>query len=138
MNIKRGTKRKKNAICNTCTLKLVTIVYRRKPIFRLFREPLKTGMRIFSWLYHIDPEQYEVRTPACRGCIRFYKLALKERSGLFRWFNNLINPLFDRIIESILTEDELRVAKDYGKKATNGYISLEESEKWMKGHKIGF
>ena len=138
MNIKRGTKRKKNAICNTCTLKLVTIAYRRKPVFRLFREPLKISMRIFSWLYHIDPEQYEVRTPACRGCIRFYKLALKERSGLFRWLNKLINPLFDRMIESIVTEDELSTVKDYGRKATNGLILSDEAGKWMKGQKIGF
>lgn len=129
---------KKNAICNTCTLKLVAIAYRRKPVFRLFREPLKIGMRIFSWLYRIKPEEYEVRTPACHGCIRFYKVALKEKSGLFRWLNNRINPLFDRMIESIVTEDELHKAKDYGKLATNGGLLPEESKKWMKGFKTGF
>jgi len=56
------SKIKKNAVCNTCTLKLVAIAYKRKPIFRLFREPLKIGMRILSWLYRIKPEEYEVRT----------------------------------------------------------------------------
>ncbi len=138
MDVMIANQIKKNAICNTCTLKLVAIAYKRKPVFRLFREPLKIGMKIFSWIYHIKPEEYEVRTPSCRGCIRFYKFALKEKSGLFRWLNNKINPLFDRILESILTEDELYKAKDYGKQATNGSLSPEESEKWMKGHKVGF
>jgi len=57
------TKNKKNAVCNTCTLKIVAIAYKRKPFFRFFREPLKTGMRILSWSYRINPEEYKVRTP---------------------------------------------------------------------------
>ena len=133
-----NSKIKKNAVCNTCTLKLVAIAYRKKPVFRLFREPLKMAMRTLSWLYRIDPNEYEVRTPSCHGCIRFYKLALKEKSGIFRWLNNKINPLFDSMLESIVTEEELRSAKDYGKNAVNGKISAEESDKWMKDLKTGF
>ena len=129
---------KKNAVCNTCTLKLVTIAYRRKPVFRLFREPLKISMRIFSWLYRIKPEEYEVKTSACHGCIRFYKVALKEKSGLFRWLNNRINPLFDRVIESIVTEDELIKSKDYGKLATRGDLLPVKSSEWMRDSKTGF
>ena len=132
------SKIKKNAVCNTCTLKFVAIAYKRKPIFRLLREPLKIGMRILSWLYRIKPEEYEVRTSLCCGCIRFYKVALKERSGIFRWLNNKVNPLFDRILESIVTEEELMKAKDYGKLAINGEVTAEESNKWMKDLKTGF
>ncbi|MHB1346669.1 MAG: nitroreductase [Candidatus Humimicrobiaceae bacterium] len=138
MNEKISNNSKKNARCNTCTLKLVGIAYKRQPLFRLFREPLKISMRIFSWLYRIDPEEYEVRTPACHGCIRFYKVALKEKSKLFRWLNKIINPLFDKAIESIVSEDELRIARDYGKSATDGDLLPEESKKWMKGFKTGF
>ncbi len=54
---------KKNALCNTCTLKLVAIAYRRAPWFRLCREPLKFGMRLLSWIYRVNPQAYEVRTP---------------------------------------------------------------------------
>jgi hypothetical protein len=133
-----NSKIKKNAACNTCTLKLAAIAYRKKPVFRLFREPLKMAMRVLSWFYRIDPDEYEVRTPSCRGCIRFYKLALKESSGMFRWFNNRINPFFDRILESIVTEEELKNAKDYGKNAVNGKVSAGESGKWMKDLKTGF
>ena len=42
------------------------------------------------------------------------------------------------MIESIVTEDELHKAKDYGKLATNGSLLPEESKKWMKGFKTGF
>ena len=136
--MKTISKIKKNAVCNTCTLKLVAIAYKRKSIFRLFREPLKIGMRILSWLYRIKPEEYEVRTSSCRGCIRFYKVAFKERSGILCWLNNKINPLFDRILESIVTEEELMKAKDYGKLAVSGEVSIEESNKWMKDLKTGF
>lgn len=67
---------KKHAQCNTCTAKLVSIAYRRVPWFRLFREPLKQGMRFLSWVHRVDPEEYEVWTSQRFGCIRFYKLAL--------------------------------------------------------------
>jgi hypothetical protein len=53
MKITENTK--KNVVCNTCTLKLVAIAYKKKPSFRLFRQPLKIGMRALSWLYRIDP-----------------------------------------------------------------------------------
>jgi hypothetical protein len=132
------SKIKKNAVCNTCTLKLVAIAYKRKPSFRLFRGPLKMAMRVLSLFYRIDPDEYDVRTPSCHGCIRFYKLALKERSGIFRWLNNKINPLFDRIMESIVTEEELKSAKDYGKNAVNGKVTDGQSDKWMKDLKTGF
>jgi len=129
---------KKNAVCNTCTLKLVSIAYKRKPDFRFFREPLKIGMKIFSCLYCINPNEYLVKTPACHGCIRFYKVALKEKSSLFRWLNNKINPIFDRVIESIVTKEELSKSKGYGKLTISGKVSIEESDEWMKDLKTGF
>jgi len=95
-------------------------------------------MRILSWIYHINPDEYEVSTPSCKGCIRFYKLALKEKSSMFRWLNNRINPLFNRMLESIVTEEELKSAKDYGKNAVDGKVSDKESNKRMKDLKIGF
>lgn len=129
---------KKNAVCNTCTLKLVSIAYQRFPFFRLMREPLKLAMRIFARCYHVTPDDYEVRTPVCYGCIRFYKTALKERSGLFRRLNRLINPVFDFVLERIVTEDEVKSAETYAQLATNGEIELEDSLAWVKGQNIGF
>jgi hypothetical protein len=123
---------KKNALCNTCTLRLVSIAYRRAPWFRLCREPLKLGMRFLSFLYRVDPSDYDVRTPQCFGCIRFYKTALKEKSGLFRRINEMVNPLFDATLESIVTEEEIKQAKTYARAASEGAIRPEEAEEWMQ------
>ncbi|HLF89481.1 MAG TPA: hypothetical protein VI451_11080 [Anaerolineales bacterium] len=82
------------------------IVYLRAPWFRLVRDPLKLGMYILAWAYRVDPAEYEVRTPACYGCLRFYKTALKEKSTLFRWLNDRVNPIFDALLEWIVTPEE--------------------------------
>ncbi len=129
---------KKNALCNTCTLKLVSIAYRRAPWFRLFREPLRAGMCFLSWVHRVNPAEYEVRTPACFGCIRFYKVTLKEKSGLFRQMHNLCNPLFDALLEQIVTEEEVKQAKSYARSATAGEVRPEEAAQWMEGQRPGF
>ncbi len=89
---------KRDAVCNTCTIKLVAIAYRRAPLFRLVREPLKLGMRFLGLVYRIDTSIYAVRTPACCGCVRFLKAALKERSGLFR-FESVILGIVEGLSE---------------------------------------
>ena len=118
---------KKKAVCHTCTLRLITLAYRRAPLFRLVREPLKWGMRGLAWMHRIDPMEYEVRTPACYGCIRFYKTALKDKSALFRRLNRLINPLFDAVLEQLVTGAEIQQAKAYAQAATVGAVSPEQA-----------
>jgi hypothetical protein len=109
---------KKNAVCNTCTIRLVRIAYQRAPWFRLVREPLRLGMRGLAWFHRVDPAEYEVRTENCYGCVRFYKVALKEKSALFRWLNDRVNPRFDALLERIVTAEEVREAKAYAREAT--------------------
>jgi len=121
----------KNAKCSTCTIKLVTIAYKRATWFRLVREPLKLGLRTLAWFYRINPDEYLVRTPACYGCLRFYKIALKDKSAVFRVLNNWINPLFDTILERIVTPEELQQTKDYARRATSGEVSPKEAEQWL-------
>ncbi|MDP3879895.1 MAG: hypothetical protein Q8Q07_06295 [Dehalococcoidales bacterium] len=129
---------RKNAVCGTCTLKLVTIAYRRAPWFRLLREPLKLGMRCLSRIHHVDTAEYLVRTPACFNCIRFYKLALKEKSATFRRLHGLLNPLFDYFLENIGTKEELGQSRSYAKRATEGALNDNEMNDWMRGMKTGF
>ncbi|MBI2831417.1 MAG: nitroreductase [Chloroflexi bacterium] len=129
---------RKNAVCNICTLKLVTIAYRRAAWFRLLREPLKLGMRCLSHIHHINASEYAVRTPACYDCIRFYKLALKEKSALFRWLHKGINPVFDYCIEKIVTAEEQRQSREYARKASQGDLSEGKTSDWMRGMKTGF
>jgi hypothetical protein len=97
----------KKVTCNNCTISLVRICERRAWWFGPARFPLVLGMRAMAMLYCIDPSIYDVRSEECQQCLRFLKLELKERSAAFRLLNKLINPHFDRIRNSLLTEDEL-------------------------------
>lgn len=128
----------KDAFCNTCTLKLVTIAYQRAPWFRLLREPLKMGMRFLAYTHHVNAKEYMVRTPACYNCIRFYKTALKEKSRAFRWLHSAINPVFDFCLERIVTSGELSQAKSYARAASAGSLVPSQIEEWMCGMKTGF
>ncbi len=105
-------------VCNTCTVRLVRIAYQRRPWFRLVREPLKTGMIFMGWLYRVDPRSYSVAESSCIGCVRFTKQGLRQRSGLFRWMNARVNPRFDRMLESIVTPEEVAEARQYASSST--------------------
>lgn len=85
-------------------------------------------MRGLAWIYRIDPAEYEARTPACYGCLRFYKTALKDQSALFRRLNRLINPLFDALLEQLVTGDEIQQAKTYAQVATRGNLTDPDDE----------
>lgn len=108
---------KKLAVCNTCTIRLVKLAYQRAPWFRLLREPLRLGMRAMAAWHRIDPADYEVRTPSCSGCLRFYKVALKERSATFRWLNDRVNPIFDSLLLGMVKEEALKEAQAYARSA---------------------
>lgn len=122
----------KYAVCNHCTYKLVAIAYKRTPWFRLFREPLVLGLRYLTFIHHIDAKEYQVRTPGCYQCIRFYKTALFGKSSSFRWLHNRFNPIFNKLIARIVTDEERKRAKVYADAASEGNISQEEADEWMK------
>ena len=128
----------KNASCGTCTLKLVSIAYRRAPWFRLIREPMLAGMRFFALIHHIDVSEYKFPVTACHNCVRFYKTALMGKSASFRWLHSWMNRLYDYFLEGkIVTEVELGRAKTYARAATKGTLSQEEINDWMKGMRVG-
>lgn len=110
---------RESAICNTCTLDLVRRCYERAWWFRLIREPLVFGMRAMAWWHRIDPRDYQVRSDACYGCVRFAKTALLEESATFRWLNRWVDPRFNRIRNSLLLEGELEAAQDFAREATH-------------------
>ena len=122
---------KRNAVCNTCTRRLIVIAYQQSPWFRLVREPLKLIMCSWVKLCQINPGDYEVRSPSCYGCIRFYKLTLKESSALFRLLNNMVNPFFDILLERIVTKEEVNKAKAHAHAAIAGEKLLEDDERYV-------
>ena len=113
MNQNQSTAAPINAVCRLCTIRLEALCYKRAWWFRAFREVLATGVRLFALVYRIHPENYVTRSPACHGCFRFKKNALKEKSALFRWLDGYFNPLFNRVRDSLLTPEELNEAREY-------------------------
>ena len=105
-------------VCNTCTIKLVNLCRERKWWFYYFRLPLVMGMRILAAWHRIDPRDYNVRSDVCYGCIRFMKTALKEQSPTFRFLNDRINPVFDKVVGKIVTTEEILEAKHFAKTKT--------------------
>jgi len=125
----------KYAVCNHCTYKLVAIAYKRAPWFRLFREPLKLGMQYLAFIHRINAKEYEVRTPSCYRCIRYYKTALFTKSASFRWLHDRFNPIFNRLLSKIVTDEERAQAKKYADNASSGKVPQEEANNWMVGLK---
>jgi hypothetical protein len=123
MNAASETREPEYAVCKTCTILLVKLCYERVWWFRWLREPLLLGMRLLSRRYGIDPRDYPVRTETCYGCIRFMKESLKEKSMVARRLNDLINPVFNRIRDSIVTEEEIREARRFAREATRPEVA---------------
>lgn len=104
-------------VCKNCALMLFRIVYRRHWWFPLVREPLLLGMRILSWCHGIDARSHVVRNPECRGCIRFMKAELEEKSPTFRFLNDRIGKTFGALRDARLTQAERDEAKRYAREA---------------------
>ena len=96
---------------------LVRIVYRRHWWFPLLREPLLFGMRLLARMHRIDPWRHAVRNPECKGCIRFMKAELEEKSPTFRFLNDRIGRKFTALRDARLTQAELDEAKRYAREA---------------------
>lgn len=106
-----------SVVCKNCALMLARLVYRRHWWFPLLREPLIMGMRILAWRHCIDARRHKVRDPACSGCIRFMKAELEKKSPTFCFLNNLIGDHFSKLRNTLLTQEELDVAKRIAKEA---------------------
>ncbi len=103
----------KKARCGGCTIRLVQICSERAWWFAPARWPLVTGMRVLAKWHGIDPHDYAVAhaRQECRGCLRFIKSELKEKSPLFVALNARINPVFNRLRNGLLTREEVAEAK---------------------------
>jgi len=99
------------ASCKVCVIRLEHICYRRAWWFRPFREVLATGIRVFALVYRVPPGTDAARSAMCHGCLRFRKNAVKRHSRLFNFLDGYLNPLFNRVRDSLLNPDELAWAR---------------------------
>lgn len=105
------------AACRICTIRLEELCYQRAWWFRLFREVLATGIRLFALVYRVPKQAYSARSPLCHRCIRFRKNAVKQHSRLFNWADSYLNPMFNRVRDSLLTPEELDRARAFARRA---------------------
>jgi len=112
-------------ICKNCALFLIRRCYERHWWFRLVREPLVLCMRVLAWWNGIDVRKHVVRRAECRGCVRFMKAELEEKSAMFRFFDKLIGPQFKRLRDSMLQPEEFREAKRIAADATKEPVTGE-------------
>lgn len=106
--------------CSTCTIKLVETAYNRAWWFRLAREPLRAGMLALGKVYGIAPAAYSIGSAHCGGCPRIIKCALKERSAIFRAVNAAVNPVFDHLMEILVSSEDIHDAKDFAARSMRG------------------
>ena len=105
--------------CNTCTIELIEIAYRRAPWFKIIREPLVMSLKFIAFLKGYNIKDIQPPSIECAQCPRFIKNILKGSSPLFNSIHNVLNPLFDRIIMKIVLEDEIIEAKKRAIKLTH-------------------
>jgi hypothetical protein len=103
--------------CRICTIRLEELCYARAWWFRAFRELLATGIRMFAIVLRIRTDEDKPRSKMCAGCLRFRKNALKRRSALFNWLDGYLNPVFNRVRDSLLTPEELEHERRIARRA---------------------
>lgn len=89
-------------------------------------------MRCWVHLYNGDPGEYEVNSSGCHNCMRFHKTVLKEKSRLFRLLNSLVNPVFDSILERIVSESEVQEAKAHAEAASAGEALPYDGDRYIR------
>ncbi|MCX5791934.1 MAG: nitroreductase [Elusimicrobia bacterium] len=92
---------------------LARLCYGRSLWFPFFREPLVLGMKLLGRLHGINYLATEGPNKECKGCLRHLKNRLKEKSPAFVFLNNLVNPVFNRLRDSLLDQEEKHMAKTF-------------------------
>jgi len=82
----------------------------------VFRQLLALGVHLFALVTRTRPTSIRPRSPYCHSCLRFRKNALKRESAIFRHLDKIINPLFNRLRDSLLTQEELKRARGLAKR----------------------
>jgi hypothetical protein len=68
-------------------------------------------MRMLAWWNGIDARKHRVARAECRGCVRFMKTELEEKSAMFRFFDKRIGSHFKTLRDSMLRPEEIQEAK---------------------------
>ncbi|KAA6344548.1 hypothetical protein EZS27_007818 [termite gut metagenome] len=98
-------------LCRGCAELLAQKCYQKHWYFHLVRDPLVWGMQFLAWCNGIDAKKQVVRKTYCKGCIRFMKTGLEEKSATFKFLNRFIGPWFGDFRNGMLTEEDKKEAR---------------------------
>ena len=114
--------------CPICAIFLIQRSYGKRWWFRLLREPLVWGMRLLAWIDGLKEWKQKGVNPECKGCVRYLKSELEEKSPLFRWLNKFIGPPFKKLRDSALEQAEFGEAKRRAQQAMAAEAQNAESK----------
>jgi hypothetical protein len=97
--------------CRGCAVMLIEKCYKKHAWFHLVREPLVWGMKYLAWINGIDANRQPVKQSYCKGCIRFIKNGLEEKSATFNFLNRFIAPRFAGLRNGMLTKEDMDAAR---------------------------
>ncbi len=106
-----NNKELKPIVCKGCALMLAMKCYEQHWWFHIVRDPLVWGMRFLGWVNHIDAYKHPVKKSECKGCIRFLKAELEQKSPTFNFLNKFIGPRFANLRNGMLTKEDITKAK---------------------------
>ncbi len=109
----------KPIVCKGCALMLAMKCYEQHWWFHIMRDPLVWGMRFLGWINHIDAYKHPVKKSECKGCIRFLKAELEQKSSTFNFLNKFIGPRFANLRNGMLSEEDLKEAKKIAAESFN-------------------
>jgi predicted outer membrane protein len=90
---------------------LIEKCYKKHKWFHLVRDPLVWGMKYLAWVNGIEANRQAAKQSYCKGCVRFIKNELEEKSATFKLLNRLIAPRFARLRNSMVTEQDMKAAR---------------------------
>lgn len=113
--------------CPICAIFLIRRSYGKRWWFRLLREPLVWGMRLIAWMDGLNDWKQKGRNADCKGCVRYLKNELEEKSPLFRFLNKFIGPYFKDLRDSALGQEEFGEAKRLAREAMEAEVKKPEA-----------
>jgi len=109
--------------CKGCALMLAMRCYEKHWWFHIVRDPLVWGMKFLAWVHGIRADRYLVTKRVCKGCLRFTKAELEQKSPTFNFLNRFIGPWFKDVRGGIISEEDKKEARKLAEEAMeNGPI----------------
>lgn len=97
--------------CRLCTRHIVGVCRGKSLPFTLTEALLAACVRTAALLLGIRMDEAVAHTPRCRGCMRFTRNALRQKSPVFARLDRLVNSFFTMYCERLCPEKELTMAK---------------------------